>query len=66
MPPRDIIFRVRWNTFIITNTVRMHTGMDTAMVAVAPHRRRKRNTTIAARITPMMMFCTAAFTAMLM
>ena len=56
MPPRDIMFRVRWNTFMSTNTVRIHTGIDTAMVAVAPHRRRKRKTTTAASATPMMMF----------
>ena len=66
MPPRDIMFRVRWNTFISTNTVRMHTGMDTAMAAVAPQRRRKRNTTTAARTTPISMLLTAAFTAILM
>ena len=53
MPPRDIMFRVRSKTFISTKTVRIHTGMDTEMVAVAPSRRRNRNTTMAARATPM-------------
>ncbi len=66
MPPRDIMFNVRSKTFISTNTVRIHTGMDTAMVAVAPQRRRKINTTMAARTTPIKIFCKAASTAILM
>ena len=65
IPPRDIMFSVRSNTFISTNTVRIQTGMDTEMVAVAPRRRRNRNTTMAARATPIMMFWMAESTAML-
>ena len=59
MPPRLIMFRVRSKTFIRMNTVRMQTGMETAMVMVAPQRRRNRNTTMAARTTPSTMFCMA-------
>ena len=66
MPPRLIMFRVRSNTFISTNTVRIQTGMDTEMVAVAPMRRRNRNTTTAASSTPRKMLFRAEFTAMLM
>ena len=66
MPPRLIMFRVRSNTFISTNTVRIQTGMDTEMVAVAPMRRRNRNTTTAASSTPRKMLFMAESTAMLM
>ena len=62
MPPRLIMFRVRSNTFISTNTDRIHTGMDTQMVKVGPPRRRNRKTTMAASTTPWMMLLKAAFT----
>ena len=65
-PPRDIMFSVRSMAFIRMNTVRMHTGMDTAMVMVAPPRRRNRNTTMAASSTPWRMFWKAALTDMSM
>ena len=57
MPPRLIMFSVRSKRFISTNTARMHTGMDTAMVSVAP--------TTAARATPRMIFWKAEETARL-
>ena len=66
MPPRLIMFRVMPKAFISTNTARIHTGMDTEMVAVAPTRRRNRNTTTAASSTPRKMLFRAEFTAMLM
>ena len=52
MPPRLIIFSVKSKAFISTNTVRMQMGMDTAIVSVAPPRRRNSSTTMAARSTP--------------
>ena len=66
MPPRLIMFSVRSNTFIKMNTVRIHTGMEMAMVMVAPKRRRNKNTTMAASTTPSTMFCSADSTERLM
>ena len=66
MPPRLIMLSVRSQTYISTNTARMHTGMETAMVMVAPPRRRNSHTTNAASTTPRMMPSSAASTATLM
>ena len=51
-PPRLIMFSVRSMAFIRMNTVKMHTGIDTTIVSVAPPRRRNKNTTTAASSTP--------------
>ena len=65
IPPRLIMFIVRSKTFISTNTARIHTGMEMAMVMVGPKRRRKRKTITAASPTPSRMFCMAELTARL-
>ena len=66
MPPRLIMFSVSPSAFMRMNTDRMHTGMEMTMVMVAPPRRRKRNTTMAASSRPWKMFWKAASTERLM
>lgn len=56
MPPSDIMFMVISNTCMMRKTEMIQIGMDTEMTAVAPKSRRKKNSTRAARMTPITMF----------